>query len=104
MYAQAALSSTCITAVDQLKPIHASSIMKALESAEFSQEAFSLLSEVELDGQLLEVAKSLQGKILWDIPASKESEFDEALIKLLPKVYSRCRCVFDPLEHHRYGI
>ena len=94
LLSRATLSSACISAVDQLKPIHASLVMKALESAEFSQGLSRLSSTVVQDGQaaqIVEVAKALQGKILWDIPASKEAEVNETLMKLLPKVCA-CRC------------
>ena len=103
-FSLATLSSTCITAVDHLKPINASSIMKALESAEYSLD-LSLLSEVELDGQLVEVAKLLQSKIIWDIPASKEAEIDEKVMEILPKVYafSEFSIFTCPLENCWYG-
>ena len=89
----ATLSTTCITAVDQLKPIHASFIVKALESAEFPQVLTTILSTAKQFSlhQLLKVAKAIESKIIWDIPTSKEAEVYETLMKLLPKVYARGR-------------
>ena len=89
----AELSSTCIAAVDQLKPIHASLVIGALERREFVQGLALLLAvpSVEHD-QLVQVARALEAKVVWDIPASNETQVEEKLAVLLPKVFSGVWC------------
>ena len=79
-----ALATSCRSAIDQLNPIRASSVLKLLESAELQQAVAG--EREEGTNELADIANALEAKIVWDIPASKEAEVADRFAALFPKV------------------